>query len=194
MKITITNIPALRVALLLTKGKSYNDAYDHIRIEDTGRIVATDGFGLIIGREAHDSDTTIHFQTEKHTIPANTKTATIDTDARTLVAYDKHHEPKTIIPIHIDPNGIKYVNYEFILPSGEESLAPLTGPMNSIRTGELAKAYLPKNYNAGDAGWVPMPNGKLAELLGAKRAGDTLVFAPLRVDAEHWPAEKTQGG
>lgn len=194
MKITIANIPALRVALLLTKGQTYNSQYEVIRIEDTGRIVATDGFGLVIGNDAHDSDATIHIKPEKNTLPTSAKTAVIDADARTLVAYDKHNEPKSIIPIQLDPNTDNYVNYGSILPDPAEPLKPLSGPVNSIRTGEIAKAYLPRDYDAGDAGWVPTPQGKYAELLGAKRQGDTLLYAPLRIDAEHWPTEKTEGG
>lgn len=181
--IEITNMNALRVAHHLTsKPREYlNNALSYIKVEGgTGRLIATDGCALIIGRDAHDAEHDAYIKLGSKP-PANTSSATVD---QSIIRYSngKMHAIEHM-------QGLDYPDVDKVAPEGERE--QMRTPIDNIRAGDLAKAYLGRKYETSQAAFVPMKGGRIAELLGAFTKGDTVMLMGLNIadDPTVWPVK-----
>lgn len=185
MEVNISNIPALKTAMHIRADEEYQAAFTWIRLEapkegaERGRMIATDGFSLIVSEDAHDSPYTRHFRpVGKWKLPKSVESVRLTPDAMWI----QRRNSGDVKRIEWHDGELSYPDVDRVIPADDAGVRVLSGPVDSIRGGDIAKAYGSKH-----GAWVPMPGGKMARLNDTD-ARDLVILVPLR-DVEAWVTE-----
>ena len=171
--ITISNVPALRVAMHLTGPAGTEPRLQTILLAKDGTLKATNGFAIIVSEHAHDAseDTYLTFD-GKPKLQKSTRSATIAQGALT-----EHGGRTKMHPVRTDREGT-LPSMQFILDklTGDELAEPF-GPIDCIKAAKIAEAY---GLDAPQGTWLPTPNAGLVHLSHARET-DTILLVPVQV-------------
>lgn len=144
--ITITNIPALRLAIHLANQASGYGAFQHIKLEgrdpddEAGRMMATDGFSFIVSDGAHDSLHPTLFRTDgKLKLLKGTTSVTIDPSTSVLTEHgSKEKIHKVTLTTEED---VKYPDVDRVTPNPDKPATTNQHAIDVLRGGRMAEAY-----------------------------------------------------
>lgn len=190
MKITKPRAFNLAIALANDpRGAVHDRATSRIKIEAGGRLIATNGFALIVSNDAHDADETVYLIEAGKGVPANTTSIEINYEPPTpnikSTAIAQFHTSRKVterIMYAEHEDAVNYPNADLVVPQIPAEPNLDEGPiLDVIAAGKITEAYLGKKYAPADAAWLASEKAGIAYLAAGQTNDDTIIMMRLRL-------------